>query len=261
MNGRSWVKVALVMTLGMGSIAAIAAVDGMNASQASTMPLPQPGDPEADFSERETQVEQAANQFIDALNRGEYKQARRMLSPGLATELSEDALEDRWKAATDVVGSYIGRGRTRYSWAASTDFVAMELLFENTNDTILIIFDSDQTISGVDFPSLREAESRIVAEKFIDALSEGRFLDARMDFHPALKTELFPDEIQEKWDTLQLQTGTFRRRVSTSKRSSESYDIVDVSLEFENLTESMLVFVNQNNQILGIDFPIEVPSN
>ena len=261
MMGKSWFKASLLMGLGLGTVAAIAVIDGRGSLQASTMPLPQPGDPATNFSEREAQVERTANRFIDALSRGDYQQARGMLSPGLANELSESELADRWGAATDIVGSFIGRGRSRYSWAANTDFVAMELLFENTSDTILVIFDSDRRISGVDFPTLREAESKIVAEKFIDALSEGRFLDARKDFHPALKTELFPDEIQEKWDSLQIQTGTFRRRVNTSKRSSESYDIIDISLEFENFTESMLVFVNQNNQILGINFPISISDN
>ena len=260
MIGKSWVKVTLLVSLGVGAVAAIAVMNGSDPLRASTMPLPQPGDPATDFSERETQVEDIANQFIDALGRGDYKQARALLSTGLANELSESALAESWGEATDVVGSFVERGRSRYSWAANTDFVAMELLFENTSDTILIVFDSDRKISGVDFPSLRESESKIVAEKFIDALSEGRFLDARQDFHPVLKTELFPEEIQQKWDGLQLQTGTFRRRVNTSKRSSESYDIIDISLEFENLTESMLVFVNQNNQILAVDFPIDSDS-
>ena len=261
MVDQSWFKTPLLLGLGLGIVATIAIVDGKDVLQASTMPLPQPGDPATNFSERETLVEKTANQFIDSLAVGDYKQARGMLSSGLLTEFSESDLEQSWGEATDIVGSFIGRGRSRYSWAASTDFVAMELLFENTSDTILIVFDRDLKISGVDFPSLREAEPKIVAEKFIDALSEGRFLDARKDFHPALKTELFPDEIQEKWDGLQLKTGTFRRRVSTNQRNSQSYDIIDISLEFENLTESMLVFVNQDNQILGVDFPIEIPDN
>ncbi|MGK7908908.1 MAG: hypothetical protein AB4040_17005 [Synechococcus sp.] len=85
MKGKTWIRVALAITFGLGTAEAISTVDGSNSLRASNMPLPQPGDPEADFSERETQVEETAIQFIDALGRGDYQQAHKMLSRGLAS--------------------------------------------------------------------------------------------------------------------------------------------------------------------------------
>ena len=72
MIGKSWVKASLLMGLGLGAVAAIAVIDGRNSLQASNMPLPQPGDSVTELSGRQTQVEQTANQFIDALSLGDY---------------------------------------------------------------------------------------------------------------------------------------------------------------------------------------------
>ena len=223
--------------------------------RATTQPLPEPGDTSADFAARATQVEERAANFIRALQERRFEDVRDMLSEGVRAELTVEDIQKRWDEIVASVGDLQQMGKTRYEWAVNTDFVAIELEFDRTTGDLLLSFDSDQQISSVDFPPLREADARIIAEKAIDAIANRDYLGARSDLHPILKSELTPEAIGEKWINLQTRAGDFRRRVATQIRKTDDFQLVSVTLEFENLTEDILFFFNSENQILGVDFP------
>ena len=225
------------------------------AARASVQPLPEPGDASADFASRATQVEERTANFVQALQERRFEDVRTMLSDDLQTVLTVEEIQTRWDAIVASVGDLQQMGESRYEWAVNTDFVAIELDFAKTSGDLLLSFNSDQQISGVDFPPLREADARIIAENAIDAIASADYVGARNDLHPILKSELTPEAISEKWESLQAQTGNFRRRIATQIRTTDDYQLVSITLEFENLTEDILFFFNSENQILGVDFP------
>ena len=223
---------------------------------ASREPLPAPGDASADFAARSQQIEERAEEFLQALLEKRFEDARQMLVADLAAELSAEDIQERWDAINASVGDLQDRGEIRYEWAVNTDFVVMELNFEQTSGDVILSFNNEQMITGVDFPPLREADARIVAENMIDALASKNYLEARKDLHPILKDELTPEAIAQKWQGLQQVTGSFRRRVGTQIRKTDEFQLVTIALEFENQTEDMIIFLNSENQVLGVDFPL-----
>ena len=103
---------------------------------------------------------------------------------------------------------------------------------------------------------LTDAKASQVAADFVRALSGGHFITARSFLSLPLQEELTPANLQAKWQQLQRYTGNFVRvrRVIEAEQSPDS-QLVLVNTEFNRITDSLFVVLNQNNEIINVDFP------
>lgn len=207
------------------------------------------------IAERAITLEEVATSFVDSLKVENFEQARSLLADSVQDDFSTDDIASRWQRTLEVAGNLVERGEARYEWGVNSDFVAIELMFENAQGDLLLVFNSEQEIVGIDFPPLRAENPQEIAEAMVDALASNDFIAARRDLHPILKGELSTEDIERKWMGLQSIAGAYQERVMTQVRDAGDFDIVVVTLQFEDLSDDLLIFVNEDRQILGVDFP------
>jgi hypothetical protein len=95
-----------------------------------------------------------------------------------------------------------------------------------------------------------------VALAFVKALSNGQFISARSYLSLDMQKELPPIALQAKWLNLQRETGNFVK-VDKAVEAEQTKDgkLVLVNTEFNRLTDTLFVILNNKNQIIGVDFP------
>jgi uncharacterized protein YjiK len=95
-----------------------------------------------------------------------------------------------------------------------------------------------------------------VAADFVRALSGGHYITARSFLTLTLQEELTPAALQARWQQLQRYTGNFLRvrRVIEAEQNADT-QLVLVNTEFNRVTDSLFVVLNQNNEIVNVDFP------
>jgi hypothetical protein len=103
---------------------------------------------------------------------------------------------------------------------------------------------------------LTDAKATQVASDFVRALSSGHFISARSFLSLPLQEELSPAALQTKWQQLQRYTGNYvaMRRVVAAEHNSDS-QLVLVNTEFNRITDTLFVVLNENNEIVSVDFP------
>jgi hypothetical protein len=121
-------------------------------------------------------------------------------------------------------------------------------------DVFLVLNGAGQ-ISGYHIDLTDQAPS-LVARKFVTALSTGHFISARGFLSLELQREISVASLQSRWQQLQRQTGDFLRiKRVVEKGSTSDQHLVLVFTEFNRLTDSLFVILDNNNQIVGVDFP------
>ena len=104
----------------------------------------------------------------------------------------------------------------------------------------------------------KDQPSTKVAEAFVKAVSQGQFITARSFLSLDLQKEIPPASLQSKWLDLQARVGTFKRIEGAKEaESSNNSKLVLVSISFTRLTDNLFLIVNNSNQIIGVDFPID----
>ena len=98
-----------------------------------------------------------------------------------------------------------------------------------------------------------------VAEGFVKAISQGQFITARSFLSLDFQNELPPGALQKRWQELQRVTGNFQqiRKVTEADHTSDS-KLVLVETDFNRLSDSLFIILNNKNQIIGVDFPTDV---
>jgi hypothetical protein len=97
-----------------------------------------------------------------------------------------------------------------------------------------------------------------VAEAFVKAVSQGQFITARSFLSLDLQKEIPPASLQSKWLDLQAQVGTFQRIEGVKEAENDNNSkLVLVSASFTRLTDNLYLIVNNSNQIIGVDFPVD----
>lgn len=97
----------------------------------------------------ETQVTAIAEQFIDLVASGEFEQAHQMLNPTLREGWTVAQMRDDWRNLQRITGRYSARTGTEI---IDSSLVLVNLKFQKVEDNMLVIFDDQQQIRGVDFP-------------------------------------------------------------------------------------------------------------
>ena len=105
--------------------------------------------------------------------------------------------------------------------------------------------------------TLQVLDNQTIAEEFVDAMASDDMERARKFLHPILQEELTVEALQQNWQELLAVTGEFQQRLSSSiiENPSTSETLVLVSIQFENLTDDMLVIFDSEGKTIGFDFP------
>ena len=204
------------------------------------------------------QVEAIAQAFIDALVNGEYARARDNIDASITGEWPPEEIQTEWQRVLNEHGNfqeYVSI-RSKQLILTSTYLVSARVVFENGAEDILVILSQDQRIIGIDLPR-RGQDIGEMGEEFVDALANNDFALARYNLHPELKRDLSVADIERRWNEIQSITGRLERRFAAEvRRGSGIYDVVIVPVEFENVTDDLLITFDIKRRIVGIDFPL-----
>jgi Protein of unknown function (DUF3887) len=100
-----------------------------------------------------------------------------------------------------------------------------------------------------------EATTR-TAEQFVDFVATGEFEKARQLMNPILRDGWSASQMREDWDDLQKVAGAYQKRLDTQWVDS---DLVLVNLQFLRLSDNLLILFDEQGQISGVDFPLQLP--
>ncbi|HEY9657524.1 MAG TPA: DUF3887 domain-containing protein [Allocoleopsis sp.] len=201
------------------------------------------------------QLEQSAEQFVTDLSKADYEAAQQSLRSDLRDSVTSDLIQEQWQQALDAKGSFEAIIDSRAVATVNGYVVLVTTRFANGNEDLLILFDQEKEMIGADLASV-QLDIQATAEQFVDALAAGDYGRARVNFHPQLKAELSPQDLQQRWESLQTITGAFQRRLESEVIPGGDMDVVTVNVEFADRTDS-LVIIFQDNRIAGVDFPRE----
>ncbi|MBE9167484.1 DUF3887 domain-containing protein [Pleurocapsales cyanobacterium LEGE 06147] len=205
----------------------------------------------------ETQSEEIQNKtekLINWLNEGEFTEVHQALHPDLQANWSSERIERRWKELLAQTGSLQRIVDYNVVETINSDIVLLTLEFENGTNEMLLDFNKQGQIVGIDFPQTQSIEE--IAEKFVDDLATQDFASARSYLHPFLKEEIFPAQIQQKWEQFVTQTGPFKKIVRTEARRGSDIDNIDlvlVTVEFAKVTDDLIFAFDQDKRIINVD--------
>jgi hypothetical protein len=91
------------------------------------------------------------------------------------------------------------------------------------------------------------------AEAFVDALFAQKYDLAWQYLAPKVQDENPPNILQRKHDAFLKRTGPFRQRVS----ARVSGEVVVVKIKFSKLTDDLILIMQPNGKIIGVDFPAD----
>ena len=215
-------------------------------------------------------IQDSAEEFVDALSEGKYASARGYLAPKIKTELLPRTIEERWQEIIATTGSFQRRSNSKIVENSNPKVVLVDVEFERENRRFMIIFNSLREIVGVDFPDSDEqtttasqsntteseqlARAKKITQEFFDAMIAGKFEEARKYLSPGIREYASVEDIEEAWQKISQKSGAFLqyRRI----RPTESFDTytVLVSANFANSTPDFLITLDRNQQISSVDF-------
>ena len=171
---------------------------------------------------------------------------------------------DELKATSSpaLVASVMATRPTILSWRISSidvglDTATVDVRLETAKgplNVVLLINDEGQLEAYQADLSARAATA--VAGRFINAVLQGKFVEARSFLSLPMQQEISPASLQSKWLNLQRETGNYvrTRRIVESERTGDTR-LVLVNLEFTRMADSLYVILDDRNQIVGLDFP------
>jgi uncharacterized protein YuzE len=122
---------------------------------------------------------------------------------------------------------------------------------------LFIVLNGNGKIIGYHFDRTDVAASK-VATSFVTTLAGGQYISARSFLSLGLQKEISPAALQQKWQELQQLTGNFVRvKKAVEANSTPTARLVLVVTEFNRLTDNLFVILDNHNQIVGVDFPID----
>jgi len=94
-----------------------------------------------------------ALQFVQAVSTGNFISAQSFLSPAVQQELTPAVLQSKWLELQRETGSFLKVGRAVEAEATpDTRLVLVNVQFNRLTDNLYVILNSENQITGVDFP-------------------------------------------------------------------------------------------------------------
>lgn len=204
-------------------------------------------------SEEISTVSTVAEQVVSTLAAQQYEEVRSSLYPDLREAITAEDIQQQWQQLLERRGAFIRIVSVRPTWVFDGYIVLVTAAFEQGTEDLMVLFNDQQQIVGFDILQLND-NIQAIAEEFVDALAAGDYALARRNFHPTLKTQVFPADLEQEWQAVQAANGQFQQRLSSQVRPGTSADVVQVSVGFETATGDVLVAF-KGGRIAGFDFP------
>ena len=201
-------------------------------------------------------LQERSENLVNLLAEEKFDQVLDQLSPELKLLWTADKLKEVWEKLLLTTGPYQKDLKSVYAQTLNADLVSVTAKFEKTTGDFLVTFNKNQEVIGIDFPKVETIQ--VISEEFIEALVTEDFAKARGYLHPFLKIEIFPQQVQEKWERVLAKTGAVKKQLPPEVKtglSSADADLVLVPIEFENETGYMVLIFDQYKRIIGVDFP------
>lgn len=94
-----------------------------------------------------------ALQFVQAVSTGNFITAQSFLSPSVQQELTPAVLQRKWLGLQRATGTFVKVGRAVEAESTpDTRLVLVNVQFNRLSDNLYVILNSDNQITGVDFP-------------------------------------------------------------------------------------------------------------
>lgn len=93
------------------------------------------------------------------------------------------------------------------------------------------------------------------AIQVIDLLASGKYEQVRESFSPQLAQSLSSEEIKEIWEQSLQETGSIKKELDAHVINTITADLVVIDTEFEKTKGQFIVTFNDEQQIVGINFP------
>lgn len=122
---------------------------------------------------------------------------------------------------------------------------------------LLMVIDEKGRLAGYHINVADQPAEKVVGD-FMAAVMDGRFVAATSFLSPEMQEEIPPAALQRKWQVLQRRTGNVIsvRRILRSE-STADLKLVLVNIQFTRTTDNLFVILDNTNQIVGVDFPID----
>ncbi|MFN9734404.1 MAG: DUF3887 domain-containing protein, partial [Microcystis sp.] len=124
-------------------------------------------------------------------------------------------------------------------------------------DHVTVTFNRSGQVIAADVPEFRSISE--IGDAFVTSLVNKDYGLARGYLHPFLKAEVFPTRVQGAWENLLKRTGFVRQILGTQVRKGSDTDGVDlvlVSIQFQKLTDTLILVFDDQKQIVNVDFPL-----
>ncbi len=195
----------------------------------------------------------AANRILEAVQTRDPNRRFAQFSPELKAISSPELVAQRIATEPRLLGWTLLSVR---SGLRSTKVEASLQTADGTRDLFMVLNDRGE-LEGYHF-DLTDADTAKVARDFVEALSAGQFVTARSFLTLPLQEEFSAQSLRSQWQQLQRRTGAFVavRRVLEVDRSDEAF-LAMVYTEFADVTDSLFVILNTNNEIVGVNFPLD----
>ena len=200
-----------------------------------------------------TKAQEKTKEMFDTLIAREFEQTTDYLSPRLKEYLTATEIEQYWQNIIANMGSFVEYKKIRPIKVFDTYTVLVSARFARKITDFSVTLDSNQQVTSVDFLWIGNVQEN--AENFVDALTKGHYARARGLLAPKLKETLLPEDIEQAWQEILVETGSFKRRSESKRVESSSSNLVLVNLEFERENRSFMIIFNPLKQIVGVDFP------
>jgi hypothetical protein len=205
----------------------------------------------------EAQLQKKAEEMINLFAQQDYAQVRERLLPALQTSWSLERLKQVWENQVLAPrGAFKRIVSSKVVNAIDENLVFVTTEFEKGTEPLIVTFNEQQQIVGLDFPETKSIEE--IAQDFVTALGKQDYATARSYLHPYLKGEVFPQKVQQKWEALLKKTGAYQKllNVTLSKgASTDATDLVLAKIQFAKVTENVFILFDRDKQIVGVDFP------
>jgi dienelactone hydrolase len=93
-----------------------------------------------------------------------------------------------------------------------------------------------------------------LARKLLMQVAQGAYSEATLVFDETMKAFLSPEKLQETWQQLEIQMGSFQGQQETRTAQVQNHQVVFLNCLFANGNLEFLVAFNEANQVSGLSF-------
>ena len=199
----------------------------------------------------EAQARAAAERVLQALRDGDAKARYAQFAPRLQRMTSPS-----------MVQSHLARQPKLLRWTITAVMPGMEssivdakLVTAAGERQLSMAIDAKGRLEGYHYDASNQPSAK-VAQQFVEALGQGRYVLASSFLSSDMQAEISPANLQVKWQNLQRLTGNFVRvRKSFQAENTANARLVLVNTEFNRFSDNLFVILNDRNEITGVDFP------